>query len=120
MMNLLTQHHLNNMFDKNFKTLLDLFNKHPNMFLSILHKNGAFTEDFKKKLSTTIIKDKPYFTDMEKMMDYYQTLINDDNTNSDKEISWNEKLRKALTDQKYEEAAVIRDYMKKKKFKIYI
>lgn len=108
------------MFDQNFKILLDLFDKHPNMFLSILHKNDAFTENFKKKLSITVVKDKPYFTDMEKMMEYYQTLINDDNMNTDKEISWNEKLRKALMDQKYEDAAVIRDYMKKKKYKIYI
>jgi len=108
------------MFDQNFKILLDLFSKHPNMFLSILHKNGAFTEDFKKKLSVTVVKDKPYFTDMDKMMDYYQTLINDDNATTDQEIVWNEKLRKALVLQKYEDAAAIRDLMHKKKFKIYI
>lgn len=108
------------MFDQNFKQLIDLFQKYPNMFLTILHKNNAFSEEFKKKLSKTIIKDKPYFTDIEKMMEYYQTLINDDNQNVDKEISWNEKLRQALADQKYEDAAIIRDYMKKKKYKIYV
>jgi len=108
------------MFDQNFKQLLELFQKHPNMFLTILHRNEAFTEEFKKKLSITVIKEKPYFTDIEKMMEYYQTLINDDNQNVDKEILWNEKLRQAVADQKYEDAAIIRDYMKKKKYKIYV
>lgn len=108
------------MFDQNFKTLLELFTKHPNMFLSVLHKNSAFTEDFKKKLNKTILKDKPYFTDIEKMMEYYQTLINDENQSPNKEIVWNEKLRDALAEQKYEDAAIIRDYMKKKKYKIYV
>ena len=108
------------MFDQNFKALLEMFHKHPNMFLSVLHKNAAFTDDFKNKLNKTILKDKPYFTDIERMMEYYQARINDDNQNVDKEISWNEKLRLAISEQKYEDAAIIRDYMKKRKYKIYV
>jgi hypothetical protein len=108
------------MFDHNFKLLLELFQKYPNMLLHILHKNEAFTEEFKLKLAKTEIKDKPYFTDVERMLEYYQTLINDDRVNADKEFTWNEKLRKALIAEKYMEAAKIRDYMKKHNYKIYI
>lgn len=106
------------MFDKNFIVMLDLFYRHPNLFLSILHKNNAFTEEFKNKLSKTTIKDKPYFTDMEKMIEYYVSLIADENATEDKEKLWNDKLAQALVEQKYEDAAIIRDYMKKKKYKI--
>lgn len=106
------------MFDKNFIVLLNLFHRHPNLFLSILHKNKAFTEEFKTKLAKTSIKEKPYFTDMDKMIEYYVSLIADETAAEDKEKMWNDKLNQALVEQKYEDAAIIRDYMKKKKYKI--
>lgn len=108
------------MFETNFITLLSMFKKHPYMFMNLMLKNNAFTDDFKKKLSNTTIKDKPYFTDINKMMDFYLNIIKDVDLNTDKEIQWNNKLCKAVVEQRFEEAAVIRDYMKLKKYKIYI
>lgn len=108
------------MFNRNFITLLKIFHRHPYMFLNFLLKNEAFNDDFKTKLKKTVIKEKPYFTDVTKMLDYYLNLITDDNMSVDKEAQWNNKLCKAIAQQRYEDAATIRDYMNSKKYKIYI
>jgi len=107
--------------NRNLITLLKIFNKHPNMFINFLYKNNAFTETFKKKISKVVIKDKSNFIDIEKMLEYYLHLLDDQEINiTDKCKVWNNKLYQAITEQRFEDAAKIRDYMNKKKYKILI
>ncbi len=108
-------------FNRNFVTIIKIFNKHPNMLLNFFNKNEAFTDSFKKKLSRTIIKNKPHFTDLDKMLEYYLRLLDiQENDSIDKALLWNNKLYKAITEQRFEDAAKIRDYMLKKGYKILI
>lgn len=101
--------------------LMKIFNNHPYMFLNFLNRNNAINEVFKTKLSSAAIKDKPYFADVNKMCDYYQQLLDSSTPNiKDKVKDWNSKLYTAITEQRFEDAAKIRDYMIKRKFTIFI
>lgn len=108
-------------FNRNFVTIMKIFNKRPHMLLSFMNKSDAFTETFKKKLSSAIIKDKPHFTDIDKMTEYYLHLLDIQETDTiDKPAVWNNKLYVAISEQRFEDAVKIRDYMNKRGYKILI
>lgn len=108
-------------FNRNFITVLKIFNKHPNMLLNFLSKNDTFTDAFKKKLSRAVLKNRPHFTDLESMIDYYVHLLDvQDIDTEDMSVIWNNKLYSAISEQRFEDAAGIRDYMNKKGYKILI
>lgn len=101
-------------FKQKMVKLLRIFNKYPFMFTEFLLKNEAITPAFKKKLVRSFLKDKKHdvFIDIEKMLDYYDGLINEkDFTKTKDQDYWNNKLIDAINLQKFEEAASIRDYM---------
>lgn len=108
-------------FNRNLILLIKIFNKHPNMFISFLNKNNAFTDVFKKKISRASIKQKPSFADIDEMLEYYLHILDEQEINtSDKCKAWNAKLYDAISEQRFEDAAKIRDYMNKKNYKIFI
>lgn len=108
-------------FNRNFVTIIKIFNRHPNMLLNFLNKNDAFTASFIKKMSKAIIKNKPHFTEVDKMLEYYIKLLDvQESDNINKPLLWNNKLHKAISEQRFEDAAKIRDYMIKKGYKILI
>lgn len=91
------------------------------MFLNFLNKHGALTDTFKEKIASIIIKDKPHFSDIDKMIEYYFQILDNKEINiKDKVTEWNNKLYLAINEQRFEDAAKIRDYMIKRKFKIFI
>lgn len=119
---------------RNLSILLKLFKNRPNHLAKYLIENSAFSEEFtfniinSKKLNGMTPKDAynyfsedsnygpVYFTDFDEMDNYYIDIIEDNNLKIDltelaKEL--NMKLRKYLTEEKYEEAAKVRDYMLK-------
>lgn len=111
----------NENFSKNFVKLIKIFKSHPFMFLHFLESNNAIKQDFKNKLTKSLIKDKENFTDIDKMLKYYLTLLDTKNKpQEDSELDFNKKLFYLLSEQKYEEAAKLRDIMIKKNFKINI
>lgn len=115
-----------NRFKINFIRLFKIFNKYPYMFVSFLIRNDAFKDSFKKKLLTSKIKQKEHFVDMEKMLDYYVSILDNEQFNmedqsaSDKEKHWNNRLSKAISEQRFEDAAKIRDFMILKSYKILV
>ena len=117
---------------RNLSILLKLFKNRPNHLAKYLIENSAFTEEFiyniinSKKLNEMNPKDAynyfveesnltpQYFTDFNDMESYYTGIMEDKSLAIDiseltKEL--NLKLKKLIGDEKYEEAAKIRDYM---------
>ncbi len=110
-------------FKQKMVKLLRIFNKYPYMFTEFLIKNEAITPIFKKKLISSFLKDKKYdaFLDVEKMLQYYDGLINDGDEPKNKDQDhWNGKLVDAISQQRFEDAATIRDYMNLHKIQIKI
>ena len=119
---------------RNLSILLKLFKNRPNHLAKYLIENSAFSEEFtfniinSKKLNGMSPKDAynyfmednnygpVYFTDFDEMDNYYIDIIEDNNLKLDltelaREL--NMKLSKYLSEEKYEEAAKVRDYMLK-------
>jgi len=119
---------------RNLSILLKLFKNRPNHLAKYLIENSAFSGEFtfniinSKKLNDMTTKDAynyfveennygtVYFTDFNEMDNYYIDIIEDNNIKIDLSELTNElnmKLKKYLNEEKYEEAAKIRDYMLK-------
>lgn len=109
---------------KRLITLLKLFKNRPYHLAKYLLDNSALSEEFTKHLleskkisdlSETDMEMVKNFTSISKMEDFYTSLINDindkDKENIEKEI--NKKLNDLISKERYEEAAKIRDYMKR-------
>ena len=111
----------------NLISLLKLFKNRPYHLSKYLLDNDAFTEDFLNKIKVSdklsnISDTKYFFKDINQMEEFYDSLIesnhNSNNYNySDLEASLNDKLKKLITEEKYEEAAVLRDFMINKNIK---
>ena len=90
-------------------------------FMKFLMDNNAFNQKFindvttSKKLNNNIEEDK-FFYSMEEMKDYYNNLLSDDELALEKE--YNTKLWNAILDERYEEAARLRDHMLKNNIRI--
>lgn len=120
---------------RNLVNLLKMFKNRPYHLAKYLIENSAFSKDFIKKVSengklTNLSEDSDekakqpiYFLDIGKMNDHYNTftdeikLLERGKTPLEIESDFNEKLNKLLFDEKYEEAARVRDYMEKNKIK---
>ena len=115
---------------KNLVILLNMFKNRPHHLAKYLIENSAITEDFIKKLkySEKLKKisnenDTPYFTDISKMDEFYNSFIDDiKQLSKEKGIEevtrdLNKKLYKFILQEKFEEAAKLRDYMSRNNIK---
>jgi len=113
---------------KNVITLIKLFNDRPYHFAKYLIDNSALTPEFienvlnsdrLKKLESEQIA-LPNFTNISQMEEYYQSLIDNNlNKKTPEEIEneLNIKLDDFIKNEKYEDAAMLRDYMSRKGIK---
>ena len=119
---------------RNLVILLKMFKNRPYHLAKYLIENSAFSNDFIKKVSENAklinlseednqSKQPIYFLDIGKMNDHYSSftdeikLLERGKTPMEIEMELNEKLDKLLFDEKYEDAARVRDYMTKNKIK---
>jgi hypothetical protein len=120
---------------RNLVILLKMFKNRPYHLAKYLIENSALSPEFIKKVSengklTNLSEEEDdkskqpiYFLDIGKMNDYYSSFTDDikllekGKTPSEIEKDLNEKLDKLLLDEKYEDAARVRDYMVKNKIK---
>ena len=117
---------------RNLVILLKMFKNRPYHLAKYLIENDSLTDDFMKKISengklSDIGKEeesqKPvYFLDIGKMNDYYSSLSEDNGSKTAKsseetEAYMNQRLDAFIKEEKYEDAARLRDYMAKNKIK---
>ena len=117
---------------RNLVTFLKLFKNRPYHLAKFLIENGAITEKFEKDiLNSSKLNElnseeeispsiKP-FVSISQMEDYFQSILDTKDlkskTNEQIEIELNTKLDNLLKDEKYEDAARLRDYMQIKGIK---
>lgn len=118
---------------RNLVILLKMFKNRPYHLAKYLIENSAFTKEFIKKVSENgklaelgneeKSKAPVYFLDIGKMNDYYSSLT-DEITNKSSgytqeeiESYMNSRLDAFVKEEKYEEAARLRDYMEKNNIK---
>lgn len=112
-----------------------MFKNRPYHLAKYLIENSALTSEFIKKVSENgklsnlseeeddKIKQPIYFLDIGKMNDYYSSFTDDikllekGKTPAEIEADFNQRLDKLLFEEKYEDAARVRDYMAKNKIK---
>ena len=116
---------------RNLVILLKMFKNRPYHLSKYLIDNSALTDDFMSKISENgklsglsgEEKQKgPYFLDIGKMNDYYTSFsdVNISESNHSREeieTYLNAKLESLIDNEKYEEAARLRDHMVKNKIK---
>lgn len=113
---------------KNLVTLLKLFKNRPYHLAKYLVDNNALDKNFIKLLNTNKLKElsskddvSMNFDSIEQMENFYSSLIDvkglSNKTHEQLEEELNQKLSKLIEEEKYEEAANLRDYMKRKKIK---
>lgn len=107
-------------FKRKLIKLLKIFKDHPYMLADFLMKNNAMSSMFRKRLIKASIKDRNTinFIDFSKMIEYYDSILIDNAQKLPPEEYWNGKLSEAISDQKFEDAANIRDYMLAKGYEI--
>lgn len=109
---------------RNLYLLLKVFKNRPFHLAKYLLDNKALNDSFLKKVAESDkiknlseIDENKYFSDINQMNDFFNNLTNDTKklgfTKSDEEISkeLSDKLNTLLKEEKYEEAAILRDYM---------
>ena len=121
-------------FYNNLVAFLKMFKNRPNHLAKYLLDNSAINKDFLKKianndelksLSTNDEKlNSPiYFADINKMNDYYNSFtddikkLNKGKTPDEIEDEMNDKLNSLIFNEKYEDAARLRDYMQRNEIK---
>lgn len=113
---------------KKLITLLKLFKNRPYHLAKYLIENSAFNKEFiEHLLSSKKINDlsevdmdiTKNFTSISEMEDFYTSLINDIDVKNEKEVEekLNTKLNDLILKEKYEDAAKLRDYMKRNNIK---
>jgi hypothetical protein len=113
-------------------TLLKLFKNRPYHLSKYLIENSALTKEFKNLLlKSDKIKDLQnefetgsnlpaiQFNEISKMQEYFKSLteITESRTDEDIEKELNDRMMLLLKEEKYEEAAKLRDFMIMKKIK---
>jgi hypothetical protein len=114
-----------NNYQKNLIALLKIFKNRPYHLAKYLHEHDAFTDGFISKLKNSAklsnfsdenyIND--YFSNISQMEDFYHSLLDEINEKTIKKdkakftIELNTKLNKLIDEEKYEEAAALRDFM---------
>lgn len=111
----------NEEFKKNLINFLKKFQNRPHHLAIFLIQNSALTEFFIERIikSNDLDKPEPIFNDIAQMEEYYNSLIDVTNISNETEIMelLNKKLDNYILEEKFEEAAKLRDYMKKNKIK---
>lgn len=124
----------NDDFYNDLVTFLKMFKNRPNHLAKYLLDNYAVNKDFLKKISNNDqlkslsnndekLNSPIYFADINKMNDYYNSFtddikrLNKGKTPEEIEKEMNDKLEKFISDEKYEDAARLRDYMQRSKIK---
>lgn len=114
---------------KKLVTLLKLFKNRPYHLAKYLIDNKALSKDFiKTVLNSSKLEDISNnedllinFNSIEQMEEFYSSLVDlnnlDNKTPEQISEELNLKLDNLIIDEKYEEAANLRDYMKRKKIK---
>jgi len=111
----------------NLVNLLKMFKNRPHHLAKYLINNSSLDNDFIIKITKNDkLKNIPtsddlpvYFSDITKMNDYYNSFIDNisDNiknkTKEELELELNEKLDTFINNEKFEDAAKLRDYMYK-------
>lgn len=111
----------------NLVTLLKMFKNRPHHLAKYFIENSSLDKDFIRKiaengklknLSNNEENMNPiYFSDINKMNDYYNSFVEDienilkNKTPNEIELELNEKLDNFILNEKYEDAARLRDYM---------
>lgn len=120
-------------FYQNLVTLLKVFKNRPYHLAKYLIENSALSEDFKSNLlKSDKIKELQkeiedngmnlpavQFNDIGKMQEYFNSLSKISEKEDIKELTkeLNQKMNELLKEERYEEAARLRDYMISKKIK---
>lgn len=118
---------------RNFVIILKMFKNRPFHLAKYLIENSALTEEFIKKISNNNSlkelvesndpKNKNLFLDISQMNNYFNSLTDDikriGNSKNPEEIAaaLNDKLETLINDERYEDAARLRDYMIKNNIK---
>lgn len=116
---------------KNLVTLLKMFKNRPYHLAKFLIENKALNDKFSKdvlnsnKLQSLVKKEDsepvPYFSSISEMDDFFSSFlfINDlkNKTAEEIESDLNDKLDELIRNEKFEEAASIRDYMYSRGYK---
>lgn len=109
-------------FHRNLISLLKIFKNRPYHLSKYLIDNNALNKDFIQKIKNseklTDINQfaQKYFSNISQMEDFYNSLLEETRTNikkSKKELSieLNNRLNALIQEEKYEEAAALRDFM---------
>lgn len=110
---------------ENLITLLKIFKNRPYHLAKYLIDNFAFTDVFLEKIRSSQklsqlqnkLQQDPEFKSISDMEEFYNSLIEEEiNMKGDIEKmtqECNSKLEKLVNSEKYEEAAILRDFMKK-------
>lgn len=123
--------HNNEQLYRNLISILKLFKNRPYHLAKYLIENNAFDQSFIKKIidsnSLNKIGDDEekndglvkavYFIDISQMTEYFNSIVDGDVKSKDLSKDINNKLDQCIKDEKFEEAAKIRDYMTKNKIK---
>ncbi len=111
----------NEEFKKNLINILKKFQNRPNHLAKYLIENSALNDSFVERIlkSDKLDTPEPIFLDIAQMEEFYNSLIDINAMNSEEERlqSMNDKLDNYILEEKFEEAAKLRDYMKKNKIK---
>jgi hypothetical protein len=117
---------------RNLVIFLKMFKNRPYHLAKQLIENDALTKDFIKKISDNpklgeVVDDRSddsrlpviYFADINKMNEYYNSLTEESSGKKpeDFERELNERLEQLIYDERYEDAARLRDYMTRNKIK---
>jgi protein-arginine kinase activator protein McsA len=107
---------------KNLITLLKMFKNRPYHLSKYLLDNDAFNQEFidkiknSSKLSSMNTDISNYFSSITEMEQFYNSLIEESRlpvkvSKKSLSITLSEKLQQLIDNEKYEEAAALRDYM---------
>lgn len=115
---------------KNLVTLLKLFKNRPYHLAKFLLDKDALDKKFSKEIQSSTklleldqkpVELNPDFNNITKMNDYFQNLLENNHselqTPAELERDLNTQLDRLIKEEKYEEAACLRDYMMEKNFK---
>jgi len=112
--------------NSNLLSLIDLFKYRPNHLTQFLLENNAFNDRFLEKLASLPLIEGTtnlQFNTIDDMKDYFQSLVDDtqkldiikNKKKMEEDLSF--KIKEAIKNENYEEAAKIRDYMNKNNLK---
>lgn len=109
----------NSQLYENLVNLLNLFKDRPYHLAKYLMDNNAFNEKFLSKVEKSRIDSYvENFKDISQMQDYYNSILDENMVNRKKTfqeviIDLNNKLDALISEEKYEDASYLRDYMTK-------